>query len=87
MASWTVFTTETPEFKEKFSETINSDNEYSAILSKMTELAEKKKELIKKNKEILRLLRDMDEELEELECKRYSRKIEVGSKLFKELNQ
>lgn len=78
-----VFTAINPEFEEEASKAVNSDNEFSIILSKMAELEEKKKQLIRKNKEILRLLRDMDEELEELENERFSRVVAIRSKLSK----
>lgn len=76
-----VFTDINPEFEEEASKAVNSDSEYSTILSKTAELEEKKKQLIRKNKEILRLLRDMDEELEELENERFSRVVAIRSKL------
>ena len=53
----------------------------------MEEIEAKKKDLIKKHKEIISLIHQMNDELGELDCKRYWRKLEVGKEAGRRLEE
>ena len=75
------------EFVQKLEDEIKSDKEYAELSAKMEEIDAKKKELIEKHKEIIRLIHQMNDELDELDCKRYWRKLEVGKEAGRRLEE
>lgn len=75
------------EFVQKLEDEIKSDKEYAELSAKMEEIDAKKKEMIKKHKEILNIIHQMNDELEELNCKRYWRKLEVGKEAGRRLEE
>lgn len=75
------------EFVQKLEDEIKSDKEYVELSAKMEEIEAKKKDLIKKCKEIMGLVRQMDEEYNDLDCKRYWRKLEVGKEAGRRLEE
>lgn len=75
------------EFVQKLEDEIKSDKEYTELSAKMEEIDAKKKEMIKKHKEILNIIHQMNDELEELNCKRYWRKLEVGKEAGRRLEE
>lgn len=76
-----------PEFMEKVEDKIKSDKEYAELSAKMEEIDVKKKELIKKHKEIMQIIRQMNDELEDLDCKRYWRRLKVGKEAGRRLEE
>lgn len=75
------------EFVKKLEDEIKSDKEYVELSVKMGKIEAKKKELIKKHKEIISLIHQMNDELGELDCKRYWRKLEVGKEAGRRLEE
>lgn len=75
------------EFVQKLEDEIKSDKEYVELSAKMEEIEAKKKDLIKKHKEIISLIHQMNDELGELDCKRYWRKLEVGKEAGRRLEE
>lgn len=75
------------EFVKKLENEIKSDKEYVELSAKMEEIEAKKKDLIKKHKEIMSLIHQMNDELGELDCKRYWRKLEVGKEAGRRLEE
>lgn len=75
------------EFVKKLENEIKSDKEYIELSAKMEEIETKKKDLIKKHKEIISLIHQMNDELGELDCKRYWRKLEVGKEAGRRLEE
>ena len=75
------------EFVKKLKNEIKSDKEYIELSAKMEEIEAKKKDLIKKHKEIISLIHQMNDELGELDCKRYWRKLEVGKEAGRRLEE
>lgn len=75
------------EFVQKLEDEIKSDKEYAELSAKMEEIDAKKKKMIKKHKEILNIIHQMNDELEELNCKRYWRKLEVGKEAGRRLEE
>lgn len=75
------------EFVKKLENEIKSDKEYIELSAKMEEIEAKKKDLIKKHKEIISLIHQMNDELGELDCKRYWRKLEVGKEAGRRLEE
>lgn len=76
-----------PEFMQKVEDEIKSDKEYAELSAKMEEIDVKKKELIKKHKEIINIIRQMNDELEDLDCKRYWRRLKVGKEAGRRLEE
>lgn len=75
------------EFVQNLEDEIKSDKEYIKLSAKMEEIEVKKKDLIKKHKEIISLIHQMNDELSELDCKRYWRKLEVGKEAGRRLEE
>lgn len=75
------------EFVKRLENEIKSDKEYIELSAKMEEIEAKKKDLIKKHKEIISLIHQMNDELGELDCKRYWRKLEVGKEAGRRLEE
>jgi hypothetical protein len=75
------------EFVKKLEDEIKSDKKYIELSAKMEEIEAKKKDLIKKHKEIISLIHQMNDELGELDCKRYWRKLEVGKEAGRRLEE